>query len=258
MRALHGRWYRERTRNGAQRKSGGRLRHRLLANVSVTATLSRSVAASITVVSYAGVNPSGTNGSGAIGATGTGSADPGAPTASLVTTQNNSWVFGVGNDVTAATARTLGPNQTMVHQYVAGQRDTFWVQSQSSATPLSGTTVTINDTAPTADRYNLSLCEILPAPTPWVLSGTISGGGAGATVKLSGPASATVTADASGNYSFTGLNNGTYTVTPSNTGFKYTPASQTVTINGANLPGVNFTGVATYSISGSISPAAMG
>ncbi|MGO9211040.1 MAG: N,N-dimethylformamidase beta subunit family domain-containing protein [Terriglobales bacterium] len=227
-----------------------------LASVSVTATLSRSVAASITVVSYAGVNPSGTNGSGAIGATGTGSADPGAPTASLVTTQNNSWVFGVGNDVTAATARTLGPNQTMVHQYV-GTADTFWVQSQSSATPLSGTTVTINDTAPTADRYNLSLCEILPAPTPWVLSGTISGGGAGATVKLSGPASATVTADASGNYSFTGLTSGTYAVTPSNTGFKYTPASQTVTVNGANLPGVNFTGVATYNISGSISPAAL-
>jgi len=230
-----------------------------LTNVSVKATLSRSVAASITVVSFAGTNPSGTNGSGAIGATGTGSANPGAPTASLVATQNFSRVFGVGNDVSSATARTLGPNQIMVHQYLAAAADTFWVQRLSQSGPiLSGTTVTINDTAPTADRYNLSICEILPAPNPGILSGTISGGGAGATVRLSGTASATVTADASGNYSFSGLNNGTYTVTPSNTGFNYTPASQTVTISGADITGVNFAGTATYSISGSVSPAAMG
>ncbi|MFI5107226.1 MAG: N,N-dimethylformamidase beta subunit family domain-containing protein [Terriglobales bacterium] len=230
-----------------------------LSKVSVTATLSQSVAASITVVSFIGANPAGANGSGAIGATGTGNANPGAPTASLVTTQNNSWVFGVGSDYDNATARTLGPNQTMVHQFVASaSASTMWVQRQSSPIPLKGTAVTINDTAPTADRYDLSLVEILPAPNPWILSGTISGGGAGATVTLSGAASATVTADASGNYSFGGLNNGTYTVTPSNTGFKYTPASQTVTINGANLPGVNFAGVATYSVSGTISPAAMG
>ena len=142
----------------------------ILSKVSVTATLSQSVVASITVVSFAGVNPSGTNGSGAIGATGTGNANPGAPTASLVTTQNNSWVFGVGSDYDNSTARTLGPNQTMVHQYLAAAYgSTMWVQSQNSPTPLSGTTVTINDTAPTTDRYNLSLCEILvapPAPNP--------------------------------------------------------------------------------------------
>jgi hypothetical protein len=29
---------------------------------------------------------------------------------------------------------------------------------------VAGTVVTINDTAPTGDRYNLSICEILPAP----------------------------------------------------------------------------------------------
>jgi hypothetical protein len=32
---------------------------------------------------------------------------------------------------------------------------------QANPTPLSGTTVTINDTAPTTDRFNLSICEIL-------------------------------------------------------------------------------------------------
>jgi fibronectin type 3 domain-containing protein len=40
------------------------------------------------------------------------------------------------------------------------------------------------------------------------------------------------------------LLNATYTVTPSNTGFTFTPASQNVTINAANVTGVNFTAAA--------------
>jgi hypothetical protein len=36
------------------------------------------------------------------------------------------------------------------------------VQIQNNATPLSGTSVTINNTAPTGDRYNLGIVEILP------------------------------------------------------------------------------------------------
>jgi hypothetical protein len=80
-----------------------------------------------------------------------------------VTTQNGSWVIGVGNDFDKASARTLGAGQTLVHQDLASAGDTYWVQMQTSPTPLSGTTVTINDTAPATDRYNLSICEILPA-----------------------------------------------------------------------------------------------
>jgi hypothetical protein len=98
-----------------------------LANVSVTASLAQSVAASIVVVTFTGVDTSGTGGSGAIGATGTGNANPGAPSASLTTTRNNSWVFGVGNDWDTATARTIGGSQTMVHQYLARTGDTIWV-----------------------------------------------------------------------------------------------------------------------------------
>ncbi len=73
--------------------------------------------------------------------------------------------------------------------------------------------------------------------------GTISPvtGGSGATVTLSGPAGATTITDGAGNYTFTGLSNGTYTVTPSNAGFTFTPASQNVTVNVANVTGVNFT-----------------
>jgi hypothetical protein len=83
--------------------------------------------------------------------------------------------------------------------------------------------------------------------------------GSGATVTLSGAANATTTANASGNYTFTGLANGNYTVTPSRSGYTFTPPNQAVTMSGANLTGVNFTGAATsWSISGTISPSAAG
>src|SRR5437764_415680 len=48
-------------------------------------------------------------------------------------------------------------------------------------------------------------------------------------------------AHASGSYTFSGLAKGTYTVTPSHTGYTFSPASNNVTINAANVPGVNFT-----------------
>jgi hypothetical protein len=130
----------------------------------VTAIVAISAFSSIAVVSFRGVNTSGTNGSGAVGATGAGSAASGAPTASLVTTANNSLVVGVGFDWDGAAARTLGPGQTMIHQYLRANIGTFWMQRRSTITPASGTTVTINDTAPTNHRYNLTICEVLAAP----------------------------------------------------------------------------------------------
>ena len=66
--------------------------------------------------------------------------------------------------------------------------------------PAAGTTATVNDTALVADRYNLSIVEVLAAPSgvpSWSISGTI-GGGAGSTVSLTGASAATTTADASG------------------------------------------------------------
>ena len=117
-------------------------------NVTVTATLNQSVAAAITVMTFSGVDVTGTSGSGAIGATASGSANPGAPTATLVTTRANSLVVGVGNDYDNAVVRTVGPNQTSVSQYLATTGDTFWVQRTTAAVPATATSVTINDTAP--------------------------------------------------------------------------------------------------------------
>jgi hypothetical protein len=232
-----------------------------LSNVSVTANFSISAPVStLTVVSFTGIDISGTNGAGAVGATGTANAASGGPTASLVTTRNNSLVFGVGNDWDQGVARTPGPNQSLVHQYLAANDDTYWVQRQNAVTPLSGTTVTINDTAPTTDRYNLSIVEILPAvglpPPTFTISGAISGsGGNAATLALSGTSSATATSDATGNYAFNGLVNGSYTVTPSKAGFTFTPVSQNATVSNGNVTAVNFTSVAapSFSVSGTIS-----
>jgi hypothetical protein len=92
------------------------------------------------------------------------------------------------------------------------------------------------------------------------ISGTISGGSS-ATVILSGALNGSTTADAGGDYIFSGLANGSYIITPSMTGFIFSPSSLSITINGANVIGANFTASVappTYSISGKISPASCG
>ena len=101
----------------------------------------------------------------------------------------------------------------------------------------------------TINGANVSSVNFTAAVQTWTIAGTLSpaGNGSGATVTLSGTATATVTANGSGNYSFTGLANGNYTVTPSKSGVIFSPASQAVPINGANVSGVNFTGLATNS-----------
>jgi hypothetical protein len=135
-----------------------------LTNVTVTATFVQAAASSLTVMSFTGADPAGANGSGAIGAIRSASAASGAPTASVTTTRPGSWVVGVGNDFARAVSRTVGANQVLVHQYLAPVGDTYWVQRTNTAVATSGTVTTINDTAPTTDQYNLSVCEILKRP----------------------------------------------------------------------------------------------
>ena len=152
-------------------------------------------------------------------------------------------MFGVGNDWDAAAARTPGTGQSVVFQYLATIGDTYWVQKQDNPTTTGGTTSTISDSAPTNHRYNLAICEVLPAggSTPtWSVSGSVTpaASGSGTTLTLGGR---TTVADASGNYSFSGLANGSYTIAPSKNGFTFTPTNQVVNVNGANVTGANFT-----------------
>lgn len=105
-----------------------------------------------------------------------------------------------------------------------------------------------------------SVSSPAPGTSTYTVSGTIapSSDGNGATVTLSGAAATTTTADSSGNYSLTGLANGAYVVTPSRSGYSFSPAQQTVTLNGTNATGINFTGSqpTSYSVELSWQPSA--
>jgi hypothetical protein len=133
-----------------------------LSNVTITATLSQSVTSLMTVVSFSNVDTTGVNGANAIGAIGGQSKPAGAPVATLTTTRANSLVFGVGNDYDGATARTVGAGQSMIAQSLSSVGDTYWVQRLDGSVATVGTIVTINDTAPTANRFNLAIVEIRP------------------------------------------------------------------------------------------------
>jgi hypothetical protein len=62
----------------------------------------------------------------------------------------------------------------------------------------------------------------------------------------------TLTADNTGSYTFAGLPIGTYTVTPSKAGVVFSPATQTLALNGADAT-ANFTAAAqTWNISGTV------
>ena len=84
-----------------------------------------------------------------------------APSAALTTSAPGSWVFAVGNDWDNSVNRTVGPGQTILAQSTDTVGDTYWVQAQTAPAAGSGTAVTINDTAPTKDRWNFVLVEIL-------------------------------------------------------------------------------------------------
>jgi len=148
-----------------------------VSNMVVTANRGGgSYTGSIVVTALIGASIT-TGGDGAtIAAAGT----TGAPTATLSPTKTGSWMWAVGNDWDRAVARSVGANQITADEYLAPVEDTFWVQRQTApSTGGSLVPVTINDTAPTNDRWNLAVIEIPPATvispppdtTPPVISG---------------------------------------------------------------------------------------
>lgn len=103
--------------------------------------------------------------------------------------------------------------------------------------------------------------ETVPAFTAagiYTISGTITGPVQGnATITLSGAADDTVTTNTTGAYSFTTVAPGNYTITPSHAGYIFTPASTNLTIN-ADTTAVDFTSIAVYTISGTVSDSGIG
>ena len=133
----------------------------LLTNVTVTSTEGLGGnAQTLTVVAFANA--------GGVGASATANGASGAPSVSITTTQAGSLVYGVGNDWDNAIARTVGAGQAIVHTYLSPAGDTLWVQNRVSAV-TSPSTVQLNDTAPTTDRWNLAAVEIVPPQAPGFL-----------------------------------------------------------------------------------------
>lgn len=129
-----------------------------LTNVTVTATRATgSYVGSINVVAFAGADTT------TAGATGGASALTGPPSVSLTTTAAGSWVWGVGDDWDNALSRTPGSGQTVYDQYLPSVGDTYWVQSQTGPGGAANAAVTLNDSAPTTDRYDFASVEIRPA-----------------------------------------------------------------------------------------------
>lgn len=127
-----------------------------LTNATIVATRSNgNYQGAITVAAFVGADTGG--------AVASASAASGAPSASLVTTRAGGWVWAVGDDWDAAKERTVGSGQTLVDQFLSPSGDTFWTQRRVSPAPIAGTTVTIDDSAPTGDRWNLALVEVRPA-----------------------------------------------------------------------------------------------
>jgi hypothetical protein len=122
------------------------------------------------------------------------------------------------------------------------------------SSPISG--ITLSGTTNSSGN-NFTATAVIPPASTYSISGTVSGALAGITINLTGAATHSTTTDGSGNYIFGGLANGSYTVAPSSTSYTFTPNSTGVIVNGANMPGVNFTAspisASTYSISGTVS-----
>ena len=125
----------------------------------------------------------------------------------------------------------------------------------------SGVNLSPGSQGVTINNANVTQVNFSATVPTFTISGTISpaSSGSGATVTLGGAASATTTANASGSYSFNSVSDGSYTVTASKSGLNFTPATQNVTVQGANVS-INFTAASPQlaTISGTISPAASG
>jgi chitodextrinase len=128
---------------------------RAQSGIVVTGRHSGSYRASITVVAFAGADV------GVQGAVAGASGPGGAPAASLMTTRSGSSVWAAGTDWDNPIPRVTGAGQVKDDEFLAPSGDTYWVQHRVATTGAPGP-VTIDDSSPTGDRWDLALIEVLP------------------------------------------------------------------------------------------------
>ena len=139
-------------------------------SASVTASLGNGrFDGSITVATFTGA-------ARAIGATAGRTANrASAPSITLKTTHAGSLVWAAGHDWDHAAAVTPLAGQSLVHQFRDPRVDrTYWAQRTTDAVPASGKTVTIGDTTPTSDRWELAAVEVPSAADATTSSSPIS------------------------------------------------------------------------------------
>lgn len=86
------------------------------------------------------------------------------PSITLKTTRAGSLVWASGLDYDHAAAITPLTGQSLVHQFRDARVDrTYWAQRTNDAISESGKTVTLGDTRPTTDRWELAAVEVVAA-----------------------------------------------------------------------------------------------
>jgi hypothetical protein len=96
------------------------------------------------------------------GASAAASGNTGAPRLQLKSLSATSLVFAVGNDWDSATARSLPTGWVLLNQWLDTQTgDTFWSQYTNQPTGAAGSSITVSDTAPTNDHWNLAAVELI-------------------------------------------------------------------------------------------------
>ena len=164
-------------------------------------------------------------------------------------------IFAPGSNIVSAgisstTASATMSGTSMASPHVAGAA-ALYLASNPSATPAQVRTALVNNAtsgkvtdAKTGSPNKLlySLSGGTP-PSTYSISGTITtSAGAGISGVTVSNGSLTATTNSSGAYTLTGLANATYTLTPSLSGYTFSPTSRSVTVNSADVSGVNFTG----------------
>ena len=165
-------------------------------------------------------------------------------------------IYGPGSNIlsswyTSTTATNTISGTSMASPHVAGVA-ALYLANNPNATPTqvrnaivdNATSNKVTDAGSgSPNKLLYSLFGDTPPPSTYSVSGTITnsaGAGLSGVTVSNGTVSATT--NSSGAYTLTGLANATYTLTPSLSGYSFSPASRSVTVNGANVTGINFTG----------------
>jgi hypothetical protein len=136
-----------------------------LSNVTVSAAETKAVGdLAVTVMTI--------EGAAGVGATGSAAGKANPPSVTLTAQSSASLGIAVGNDYDRAAARTLGANQAFAAQWIdSATGDTYWTQYTTTPGPAAGQPLTLNDTAPKNERWNMAAVEVksgggTPPPPP--------------------------------------------------------------------------------------------